>query len=373
MHVDLFHYDLPAELIAQHPIPDPEDARLLQLTPGCAPSLHRVGELSELLEPGSVVVMNDTRVIPARLLGQKSATGGKVEIFLVRKTGESTLEAEHAGVRPCELWRALGKSSKPLRFGGELLVADRSGKARLVVRLLSRAEDDGLLEVALWTLHGEPVTDMIFAVGHVPLPPYIKRADDASDFERYQTVVAREDGAIAAPTAGLHITRKLLGRFAVRGIELCTVTLHVGLGTFQPVTVQDFDEHPMHAEMYSVSQRTADLISAARQRGSPVVAIGTTTVRALESARDDSRPGHVLSTSGETKLLIQPGYQFAVVDRLVTNFHLPKSTLLAMVCAFGGQEEVLSAYRTAIDERFRFYSYGDAMLLDRAHAAGGAS
>jgi S-adenosylmethionine:tRNA ribosyltransferase-isomerase len=204
----------------------------------------------------------------------------------------------------------------------------------------------------------------------VPLPPYIKRAPTESDAERYQTVFARVDGAVAAPTAGLHLTRALLGRLAIRGCEMATVTLHVGLGTFQPVTVEDLDEHPMHGEMYSVSRTTSDAIARARERGAPVIAVGTTVVRALESAADPDRTGLVSPQSGETHLLIQPGYTFRVVDRLLTNFHLPKSTLLAMVCAFAGTERVLAAYRAAVAAEYRFFSYGDAMLLERDESAG---
>ncbi len=201
--------------------------------------------------------------------------------------------------------------------------------------------------------------------GHVPLPPYIKRDDEVLDQERYQTVFARVPGALAAPTAGLHLSRALLGRLAVRGCELASVTLHVGLGTFQPVTAEDLDQHNMHAETYEISRGTANAIAAARARGKPVVAVGTTVVRALESAADPEREGHVLPAHGETRLLIQPGYRFRIVDRLVTNFHLPRSTLLALVCAFGGYERVLDAYRYAVRQHYRFFSYGDAMLLGR--------
>jgi S-adenosylmethionine:tRNA ribosyltransferase-isomerase len=198
------------------------------------------------------------------------------------------------------------------------------------------------------------------------LPPYIKREDEADDAERYQTVFARNDGAVAAPTAGLHFTNAMLGRLAVQGCDVASVTLHVGLGTFQPVSVEDLDLHPMHAERYVVSQSTADAIARARARGAAVVAIGTTTVRALESAADPDRPGFVRASSGETRLLVQPGYTWRVVDGLFTNFHLPRSTLLALVCAFAGTERVLDAYRLAVEHRYRFFSYGDAMLLWRS-------
>jgi S-adenosylmethionine:tRNA ribosyltransferase-isomerase len=233
------------------------------------------------------------------------------------------------------------------------------------VRLLGRAEDDGLLEVAVFSPTGEAVMSAIHACGHVPLPPYIKRDDDVEDASRYQTVYARHDGAVAAPTAGLHVTHALLGQLAVRGCEVSSVTLHVGLGTFQPVGVDDFDSHRMHAEQFVVSQSTVDAVARARRSNAPVVAIGTTTVRALESAADPDRLGYIQPISGETRMLIQPGYPWHVVDALLTNFHLPRSTLLSLACAFGGTERVLGAYACAVRERYRFYSYGDAMFLWR--------
>jgi S-adenosylmethionine:tRNA ribosyltransferase-isomerase len=376
MRVDAFHYELPPELIAQRPAEARELARLLALPrQGGAPEHRRVSELPELLPPGALVVVNDTRVIPARLLGRKRDTGGRVEVLLVRRIGLREIEVAEGDVRGVEVWRALGKASKPLKFGADVEVmrpeahgspASPPGRAALVVRLLGRADEDGLLEVALWAPSGETVDAAIRTCGHVPLPPYIKRDDEATDADRYQTVYARHDGAVAAPTAGLHLTNALLGRLAVRGCEVASVTLHVGLGTFQPVTVEDLDLHPMHAERYTVSQSTADAIAAARGRGAPVVAVGTTTVRALESAADPARPGHVVASSGETRLLIQPGHEWRVVEGLLTNFHLPRSTLLAMVSAFAGTERVLDAYRLAVAERYRFFSYGDAMLTWRA-------
>jgi S-adenosylmethionine:tRNA ribosyltransferase-isomerase len=369
MRVDAFHYELPPELIAQQPPEARELARLLALPPGDgAPEHRRIAELPDLVPPGALVVVNDTRVIPARLLGRKRDTGGRVEVMLVRRTGLREIEVEPGQTRAVEVWRALGKASKPLRFGADVEVLERAsetGVASLMVRLLGRA-DDGLLEVGLWSAAGQPIDDLIRACGHVPLPPYIKREDRLEDADRYQTVYARHDGAVAAPTAGLHLTNALLGRLAVRGCEVASVTLHVGLGTFQPVTVEDLDQHAMHAETYVVSQSTADAISAARARGAPVVAVGTTTVRALESAADPARPGHVRTASAETRLLVQPGHEWRVVDGLLTNFHLPRSTLLALVCAFGGTGRVLAAYELAVRERYRFFSYGDAMLLWRA-------
>jgi S-adenosylmethionine:tRNA ribosyltransferase-isomerase len=238
--------------------------------------------------------------------------------------------------------------------------------AALVARVLERADDDGVLEVALFTPPHVEVAEAIRACGHVPLPPYIKRGDTKEDADRYQTVYARSDGAVAAPTAGLHLSLDLLARIAARGCEIAAITLHVGLGTFQPVEVADLDDHPMHAERYAVSSATAEAIERARGRGAPVVAIGTTTARALESAADPSSPGRVRAAERETRLLIQPGHRWRVVDGLLTNFHLPGSTLLAMVAAFVGKERVLDAYALAVRERYRFFSYGDAMLLWRA-------
>ncbi len=337
----------------------------MHLPPGAGVEHRTMRDLPELLPPGALVVVNDTRVVPARLIGRKRGSGGKTEVFLVRRL-EGKREVEG---RPAAVFRALGKSSKPLRFGTELEVAARgaeeAGGPRLILHLLGRSEDDGLLEVAAWTPDGSPVDEALRACGHVPLPPYIKRDDDSDDIDRYQTVYARHDGAVAAPTAGLHLSNALLGRLAVRGCELASVTLHVGLGTFQPVTAEDFSAHPMHAERFVVTEAAASAIAAARCRGSPVIAIGTTTVRALESAARAEAPGLVSSASGDTRLLIQPGHQWRVVDGLLTNFHLPRSTLLAMVCAFGGTERVLAAYRAAVEERYRFYSYGDGMLLWR--------
>lgn len=372
MRLDAFHYELPPELIAQQPASERELARLLVLGEGDALEHLHVSDLPDRLEPGSLVVINDTRVMPSRLFGRKRDSGGRVELFLLRRIGIREIPepgAAEGEPRPVHVWRALGKASKPLKFGADIDIAPRlspDGPAILRARLLGRAEDDGLLEVGLWAPAGESIDAAIRAAGHVPLPPYIKREDSVEDDERYQTVYARHDGAVAAPTAGLHITNALLGRLAVRGCEIASVTLHVGLGTFQPVTVDDLDAHVMHSERFTITQSTADAVARARARGAPVVAVGTTTARALESGADPARRGHVRAASEETRLLIQPGYTWRVVDTLFTNFHLPSSTLLAMVTAFGGYERVMAAYRVAVREQYRFFSYGDAMLLRRA-------
>jgi S-adenosylmethionine:tRNA ribosyltransferase-isomerase len=374
MRIDALGYDLPPELIAQRPAEEREAARLLVLGADGSRLEKRIADLPEALPSGALLVVNDTRVVPARLLGQKRPSGGRVEIFLVRKMGERSVRLDDGSERRAIVWRALGRASKALRDGMEIAVgvgvgdakSDAKVEAPLVVKLLGRAAD-GLLEVALCANaddSDDAVDALIHAHGHVPLPPYIKRDDDSDDRARYQTVFARVDGAVAAPTAGLHLTHALLERIKARGATMASVTLHVGLGTFQPVTVDDLDDHPMHSEEYEVSTETALAVASARERGAPVIAVGTTVARALESAADPERVGHVRATRGDTRLLIQPGYRFRVVDALLTNFHLPRSTLLAMVCAFAGTERVLDAYRFAVERRYRFFSYGDAMLLN---------
>jgi S-adenosylmethionine:tRNA ribosyltransferase-isomerase len=347
MRVDRLHYELPASSIAQVPEADRLNARLLEVPANGAASHLSIRDLPERLPEGSLVVVNDTRVVPARLLGRKRGTGGKAEVFLVRRSSPEGGSIER--------WWALGRASKGLRPD---TVVECEGLVATVV-----AQRDELLEVELTAEHGT-VGDAIQRTGHMPLPPYIRRGDDAEDRARYQTMFARVDGAVAAPTAGLHLTAELVSRLEARRCGLAKVTLHVGLGTFQPVTVDDLDDHAMHAEAFDVPATAARAIEDARARNAPVVAIGTTVVRALESAADPERPGHVIPSAGETRLLIQPGYRFRVTDRLFTNFHLPGSTLLALVSAFIGTDRTLAAYEDARDRGYRFYSYGDAMLLE---------
>jgi len=301
-----------------------------------------------LVSPGSLVVLNDTKVVRARLLGHKVTTGGKAELLLIEPC-----ERPSAGER----WRALGKGLGAL-VGHELVFA--GGALTAVIEGKSSAE--GLFDVRLAARSGS-LEQALAAHGHVPIPPYIRREDDESDAERYQTVYARVPGAIAAPTAGLHLTQSLLDELRRRGARVATLTLHVGLGTFQPVASDDLDRQPLHAEWMSVPHALAREVSEARERGAPVVAVGTTVVRALESAADPERPGLVAPRQGETRMLIQPGHAFRVVDALLTNFHLPRSTLLALVAAFVGRERILRAYREALRRGYRFYSYGDAMWI----------
>lgn len=360
MRIELFDFELPPERIAQRPAEPRDSSRLLVLDPVSGSLQDRVAsDLVDLIEPGSVLVVNDTRVIPARLLGHKARTGGKVEILLIRKVGDATTVID--GVRvAAERWKAMGKASKPLKMPSQVLV----GNALMII-IEGRSPQDGLLEVLLLARDGSPVADAVRRFGHVPLPPYIHRDDDLSDTSSYQTVYARADGAVAAPTAGLHLTNRLLGALSARGVKLVTLTLHVGPGTFQPVQAEDLDDHHMHEEWYELPHFAAHEIDAARERGSKVVAVGTTSVRALEAAADPDRPGRVRASAGSTRLLIQPGYAFRVVDAILTNFHLPKSTLLALVSAFAGREKIMEAYAHAVRQEYRFYSYGDAMFLPR--------
>ncbi len=346
-----FHFDLPAELIAQAPLAERSASRLLVADPS-SPRLddRRFFELPDLLRAGDLLVFNDTRVLPARLFGRKDS-GGAVEILIERITGTHEARAQ------------LGVSKKP-KAGGRIVLDDGS-----VFSVLGR---DG--EFFLLRLEGEESLEkLLLRLGRMPLPPYIERDADDGDDERYQTVFAREPGAVAAPTAGLHFDSPLLARLRERGIDLGHVTLHVGAGTFQPMRAERLEDHVMHREWLNVGAELVEKIRHVRARGGRVIAVGTTVVRALESALQD---GQVAPFAGETQIFIFPGYRIRSVDGLVTNFHLPESTLLMLVSAFAGRAFVLDAYRHAVAERYRFFSYGDAMLLwpaDHAVAAGQAS
>ena len=339
-----YRYELPPEQIAQVPA-DRRDASRLLAVGASELREHRFGELPDLLPEEAVVVVNDTRVVPARLRATKP-TGGAVEL-LVLEPGE----AAGSGGR----WRCLARSSKPIRAGIELTIdgADR------VVRVIE-VREGGEIIVELDGL----AADLLERHGEIPLPPYIERPHgaDAGDRDRYQTVFAREPGAVAAPTAGLHFTAKLLEAIEARGATVAPLTLHVGLGTFAPVRTANLDDHELHAERFHIPEDTAALVSSGR----PVVAIGTTVVRALESAA--AATGRVLPGPSQTRLFIRPGYRFRAVDHLVTNFHLPESTLLVLVCAFAGHARTMRGYRHAVERKFRFYSYGDAMLVSRQEA-----
>lgn len=345
-------YDLPEELIAQAPLAERDAARLLVLSRDDGAIAHRrVRELPALLAP-SLLVVNDTRVLPARLFATKP-TGGRVELLLLERTSPP-------GAR--ETWSALARGTKSLRAGMRLAIAPG-----LDAELRSVGEG-GAIEVALIAERGD-VRDALLAHGHVPLPPYIRREDDASDLERYQTLFASHEGSVAAPTAGLHFSERLVSELEAAGHRLARVTLHVGPGTFAPLRSDDLDAHVMHEERWEVSDDAARAIAEARAEGRAIVAVGTTVTRTLESACDEV--GVVRAGTGRTRLFIRPPYAFRAIDALLTNFHLPRSTLLALVMALGGIEPVRRAYREAVAARYRFFSYGDAMLIrSDAHARG---
>jgi S-adenosylmethionine:tRNA ribosyltransferase-isomerase len=363
-------YELPESAIAQRPLAEREMARLLVLDPAKAHAEHRqVRQWPTLVPPGALVVLNDTKVVKARLLGVKPG-GGKAELLLVEPlatTAQHRAATLHRATDvhgPEQRWRAIGKGLG--RLQGQTLVF---GEGALTAVVEGPSEIEGLFDVTLSASAGS-IDDALTAHGHVPVPPYIRRTDDAGDVERYQTVYARVAGAIAAPTAGLHLTEAMLAELRQRGARTSFLTLHVGLGTFQPVAVDDLDHHPMHSESIHVGAELVHEVAEARKRGAPVVAVGTTVVRALESAADPERKGHIVPSEGKTNLLIQPGYRFRVVDALLTNFHLPRSTLLALVAAFAGYEETFGAYREAVRAGYRFFSYGDAMWIPRRSDAG---
>lgn len=337
-----FRYDLPEELIAAQPMAERSSSRLLVMgRQDGTLAHHRFHELPELLRAGDLLVFNNTRVLPARLFGRKES-GGKVELMLERCLPDNVVLAQL-------------RSNHPLREGVQILF-DRKDGTVVAAQVAGREED-------FYRVVFPPGIDMaglLQEVGHMPLPPYIKRADTEADRERYQTVYAAKAGAVAAPTAGLHFDEPLLQRLAERGIASAFVTLHVGAGTFQPVRVDEISQHRMHAEYLEVDEEACAAVAACRARGGRVVAVGTTSVRCLETA---SATGELQPYRGDTRIFIYPGYQFRCVDALITNFHLPESTLIMLVSAFSSRERVLAAYETAVRERYRFFSYGDATLI----------
>jgi S-adenosylmethionine:tRNA ribosyltransferase-isomerase len=364
MRVDEFDYELPPELIAQRPLEHRDGSRLLvvdRIKGGWADS--QFARLPELLSGEELIVFNNARVIPARLFGRRAGVHsqkpsrktvkehlmGNVEVFLTRKLDADT-------------WEALVRPGKKMQVGERVIF----GEGELEAEIVSRGEL-GIRGVLFESRNALTIEQNLEQLGHVPLPPYIDRPDEAADRQRYQTIFARQGGAVAAPTAGLHFTAEILQRLKQRGCELCEVTLDVGLGTFQPVHTETLEAHKIHQEAYQISEETAEKIRAAKREKRPVLAIGTTVVRTLEDAAARAmgagKGGGLAAGRAEAEIFILPGHAFRVVDKLLTNFHLPKSTLLALVSAFVGREHVLEAYRHAVAERYRFYSYGDCMLI----------
>ncbi len=339
MQASDFDYHLPPELIASHPLAARGQSRLLCLNRETGALNHRhFYQLLDLLQPNDCLILNNTRVIPARLFGQK-ATGGQIEILI-----ERLLEGNQALVHI--------RASKSPKIGSELILSDN-------VRLLVLDKSQSLYQVKL--LSDQPFLTVLEQIGHMPLPPYIERKDEPADKEQYQTVYGKIPGAVAAPTAGLHFDKALLEKIAAKGIAIDYVTLHVGAGTFQPVRVENIADHHMHSEWLEVPQSVCELIQNTKASGGRVVCVGTTVVRSLETAA--MQTGSIQPFSGQTRMFIYPGFKFHVVDALITNFHLPRSTLLMLVSAFAGREHVLAAYEQAILEKYRFFSYGDAMWI----------
>jgi S-adenosylmethionine:tRNA ribosyltransferase-isomerase len=364
-----FHYELPPELIAQQPLADRADSRLLHLSKAAGAIEDRqFRDFPSLLRPGDLVIFNNTRVFPARLYGRreglKSQTvspnnpasrdflRGRVEVLLTKQLQRDPND-----------WECLVRPGRKIDVGERLFFSEDQGlneKDELQAEVIARGE------FGERRIRFAPVDDFfskVERIGHIPLPPYIAREDSSNDRDRYQTVYARERGSVAAPTAGLHFTPEILKKLRERGIETAEVTLHVGLGTFQPVHVEKIEDHHLHSEPYLISPEAADKIRRARAENRRIVAVGTTTVRTLEYAAQQSA-GEVRAGSGEASLFIYPGFKFQVVQALLTNFHLPESTLLMLVCALGGKENVLNAYRHAVAEHYRFYSYGDCMFVE---------
>ena len=367
MRLDELDYHLPSSQIAQRPLESRDASRLLSLRCDTGEIGDRLfAQLPTLLSGDELLVLNNTRVIPARLFGRRAGIHsqrpsrptrsehltGKIEVLLTRQIAR-------------DQWEALVRPGRKLPKGERVLF----GKGELEAEILSRGAF-GLRTLHFVSRDGHTVDQHVKRLGHIPLPPYIDRADEAADRDRYQTVFAKQPGAIAAPTAGLHFTPEILKRIQQRGAEICELTLDVGLGTFQPIHAETLEDHAMHAETYEIPEQTADRIQNARAAGRPILAVGTTVVRALEAAAlraSESRSSRlVLAGKAEARLFIFPGFRFRVVDALLTNFHLPRSTLLALVCAFAGRERVLAAYRHAVEAGYRFYSYGDCMLLSKS-------
>lgn len=342
MNLHDFYYELPEELIAQDPLSDRSSSRLMVMDRRTGALEHKIfRDIVDFLNPGDCLVINDTKVIPARLIGEKDGTGAAIEVLLLKRKEDLK-----------DVWEVLVKPGKKAKTGTRIIF----GGGRLAAEVIDIVDEGNRLIRFEYEGIFEEILDEL---GQMPLPPYITHK--LQDQNRYQTVYAKHEGSAAAPTAGLHFTKELLEQISNKGIDIATVTLHVGLGTFRPVKVENIQEHHMHSEFYMITQEAADKINAAKERGGRVICVGTTSCRTIESAA--SEDGRLEACSGWTEIFIYPGYKFKMLDALITNFHLPESTLLMLVSAFAGRENVLAAYKTAVEERYRFFSFGDAMFI----------
>lgn len=340
MNVKDFDFNLPEELIAQHPLEQRDSSRLMVLDKVTGGIKHRkFHDIIEYLNEGDTLVLNNTRVMPARLIGEKEGTGGKIEFLLLKRIKK-------------DKWECLAKPGKSARVGRKFTF----GEGKLKAEVVEVKEDGNRIIEFFYEGIFEEVLD---SLGEMPLPPYIH--ERLEDRERYQTVYSKENGSAAAPTAGLHFTKDLLKELKDRGINIVYLTLHVGLGTFRPVKVESIEEHEMHSEFYMLSKESADIINETKKRGNAIISVGTTSTRTLETIGDEN--GFVKEQNGWTNIFIYPGYKFKVVDRLITNFHLPESTLIMLVSTLAGQNNVMNAYKEAVNEKYRFFSFGDAMFI----------
>lgn len=343
MNVSDFDYHLPEELIAQHPVPGRKTSRMLRMEPDSGNcDLLKFEDFPSFLRAGDCLVLNNTRVIPARLFGKRDPSGGKVEALLLE-------ELENRN------WKCMLKPGRRMHAGGRVILEGTENEGFIV----DKRGDDGTFEIHFE--NPEPY-ELLEACGHIPLPPYIQRPDESGDHEKYQTVYAKNPGAVAAPTAGLHFTPDVLQTIKEKGVNIAEVTLHVGAGTFRPVQVENIEDHVMHEETYILTPETSELINRTKSNGGRIIAVGTTSVRVLESCVDGSG-NRICPGSGKTRLFLHPPKRPNIVDALLTNFHLPKSTLIMLVSTFSSRKNVLNAYKTAVENRFRFYSYGDCMLV----------
>jgi S-adenosylmethionine:tRNA ribosyltransferase-isomerase len=351
MKLSQFNFDLPKELIAQYPSENRDESRLMVVDRKKGTIEHKIfKDVINYFDDGDVFVVNNTKVFPARMYGQKEKTGAKIEVFLLRELNGQQ-----------RLWDVLVDPARKIRVGNKLYFNDDQDNEILVAEVVDNTTSRGRTIRFLFDGTDEEFRDKLSILGHTPLPKYIKRESELIDKERYQTVYAKEVGAVAAPTAGLHLSRELIKRMQIKGIEFAEITLHVGLGTFRNIEVEDLSKHKMDAEYFYIPQESCDLVNASIEKGAKRCAVGTTSMRALESAV--SAQNFLKSSSGWTNKFIYPPYDFSIADSMITNFHLPKSSLIIMICAFGGYDLIMQAYEEAVKEKYNFYSYGDAMLI----------